>query len=715
MIAGLRTGGELRRFKRSKMGKIAVAAIVLIPLLYSALYLWAFWDPFSNLTKLPVAFVNDDEPTELDGERIAAGEEIVKGLADQDQIRFDYVDYDTAHRGVQNGDYYFMVRLGPEFSKAAASVSTGEARQAVIETEYNSANGYLSTMIGENVMRTLVPTISNELGSQVVDKLFMGIQDAGTGLVAAADGASKLHDGAAALQSGLSDAADGISALDDGLGTATSGADQLAAGAGQLNSSAAELAAGANQVSAGATELNNQVQTAAGQLRELTGGVAQLAGGVDQLGAGAAEISNGVGQLQDKLSQVTNAQAGAAAEMDKLAAQLGASPIAEVRQAGEQLRAAAERTRAEGLGPESQPVADINRLAQGTAELSRQLNDPTAEFRGGFEQLRTGTGELPDKLKALTDGTAQLADGAGQVAQGATKLHDDGTALLADKTGELHEGLIKLSDGAGQLNAKMPEALTGITALSDGTGELSDKLTEGAGAVPVLSAAQRAQTVDVVSDPSTLVADDEAGIQTFGSGLAPFFFSLAMFIGGMITFLLLRPMHARAVAAGVSPLRAALDGLWPGAIIGMLQSSAIVAVTYWAVGLDAAHPVLLWLFCMLVSVMFVAINQMLNVALGPGPGKVAAMALLMFQILSSNGLYPVETEPRLFSWLHPINPMTHSINGFRQLMYGNFDHRLIQAVAAVLIITALCLAVTSLCARSHRTWTMKRLHPPIAV
>lgn len=89
------------------------------------------------------------------------------------------------------------------------------------------------------------------------------------------------------------------------------------------------------------------------------------------------------------------------------------------------------------------------------------------------------------------------------------------------------------------------------------------------------------------------------------------------------------------------------------------------------------------------------------------------MALLMLQILASGGLYPVETEPRFFQLLHPINPMTYSVNGFRQLMYGNVDHRLVQAIVAIFIITGLALALTAMAARRDRMWTMKRLHPAI--
>ncbi len=60
MLAGMSLGTELKRFSRGLMPRVALVTIVLMPLLYGALYLWAFWDPFSAANKIPVALVNSD-------------------------------------------------------------------------------------------------------------------------------------------------------------------------------------------------------------------------------------------------------------------------------------------------------------------------------------------------------------------------------------------------------------------------------------------------------------------------------------------------------------------------------------------------------------------------------------------------------------------------------------------------------------------------------
>jgi hypothetical protein len=64
----------------------ALAALMLIPLLYSGMYLWSFWDPFDRMENLPVALVNADEGAEVDGEEVNAGDELTGTLLDRGDL-----------------------------------------------------------------------------------------------------------------------------------------------------------------------------------------------------------------------------------------------------------------------------------------------------------------------------------------------------------------------------------------------------------------------------------------------------------------------------------------------------------------------------------------------------------------------------------------------------------------------------------------------------
>jgi putative membrane protein len=80
MLAGLGFGSEIKRFGRSRMTRVAIVVLMLLPLVYGALYLWAFWDPFGHVNKLPVALVNSDRGAVVSGQQFNAGTEIAKSL-----------------------------------------------------------------------------------------------------------------------------------------------------------------------------------------------------------------------------------------------------------------------------------------------------------------------------------------------------------------------------------------------------------------------------------------------------------------------------------------------------------------------------------------------------------------------------------------------------------------------------------------------------------
>jgi putative membrane protein len=94
-------------------------------------------------------------------------------------------------------------------------------------------------------------------------------------------------------------------------------------------------------------------------------------------------------------------------------------------------------------------------------------------------------------------------------------------------------------------------------------------------------------------------------------------------------------------------------------------------------------------------------------------GRVLIMALLMLQLVSAGGMYPVETTSRPFQILHRFDPMTYGVNGLRQLILGGLDFRLGQAIVTLFGILAIALTISSLSARRNRLWNLTRLLPSI--
>lgn len=706
MLAGFKLNSEIRSFKRNRLTRAALVILVLMPLLYSALYLWAFWNPFGNLNALPVALVNSDKGTSVDGKELRAGDKVIEGLKENDQISWIETDSEDARQGVESGEYYFSLELPENFSDAVASPTSGKPEKANLISTYNDANGYLSTMIGQNVMREVLNVVGDKISAEAVDKVLLGIVDAGSGMQRAAIGAGKLADGTAQLKDGSVQLNDGAEKLANGLATAKDGSGKLRNGAVELDDGIAKLHQGAGTLSDGTTELSDKVNAAAEKINGQAGKLNQLEGGVDKLGDGASRLNDGVQQLNTKLGGVTKAQGDHARNLRDISRNLRGSGLPAAIGAANELDKVALALETQGIGPKSQNATDLKRLADGSAQLSYQLNDPNAPLRKGVGELSG----LPAQFKQLQDGVNKINNGAhklddklGEASAGATKLKN-GVIKLDD-------GNTKLKDGADKLKDGTSKAKDGTAKLNNGATELRDKLSEGSKKVPQWDEGQRLAASSTIGGPVQMKADNDSGTHTFGAGMAPFFFSMSLFIGGIMVYVMIKPLQARTVNSGMHSWRAALSGFLPTGIIAILQAAVVVAVTIWGVGMDTANVPGLFLFAALVALVWMLMNQMLIAFLGPGPGRVTALAMLMLMILASGGLYPVETQNKFFQFLHPFDPMTYAVNGFRQLIYGFYDERLPIAVGVLCLVGLGCFLVTTLSARSQQMWTMKRLHP----
>lgn len=708
MISGLHVGTELRRFGRSKMAKISIIAICVMPILYSTLYLWSFWNPFGRLDSLPVALVNSDEGAVVDGERLVAGDEVVDGLLDDASLDWRTTTRQDAIDGVRTGRYYFSVELPADFTAAVTSPTGDDPRQATLQATYNDANGYLSSVIGENAMQQVLNVVSDRIGAESVDKLLVGLLDAGTGLTRAADGAATLDDGLGQLHDGANELVDGLGRAREGTSELASGTSSLVDGVGELDQGSGRLADGTGQLRDGVDRLADGVDTAADGLQALRGSGDAIRDAVDTAGSAMDRINTAAGGLEEAASGVAEFQGGKASDIRAIADTLRGLPDPASQRAVADLDELADSLETTGLGPESPMMSDIRKLSGDTADLDRALNDPSSALRTGVDALTGGSG----KIDELIDGIHQLRDGAHQVDDGANALHD-GIGTLADGANRLNDGAGQLNDGAQQLFDGGTRLRDGISEAHDGAGELSGGLRDGADQVPEWSPEHRARVSSVMGGPVNVGSGNDAGSNTFGGGLAPFFFALALYIGGIITFLLLRPLQARAISSGVGGFRAAVDGLLPAALIGFAQAAVVIGLTLVVVPLNPAHTAGLFGVAFLTSIMFIAINQMFNATLGTGPGKVASMAFLMIQLVASGGLYPVETEPKILELLHPFMPMTYAVNGFRQVLYGEIDSRLPIAIVAMAAITLGALLLTAGAARRARTWDMEKLHPPV--
>ncbi|KQV76852.1 hypothetical protein ASC61_18630 [Aeromicrobium sp. Root344] len=641
---------ELARFRRSKLTRAAVIAVMMVPLFYGALYVWANINPTGHLDHVRAAVVNEDKVVEITGrdgkkQPVAVGRQLAGNLvSNDDKDNYDWVltDAKDAQRGLANGHYKAVLTIPATLSKAATSTSgdPAEAVQGKLDLRTNDAVNYINGTIAQTILRAAKGALNAQVTETYLDNVYLSFSDIKMALSDAADGAGKLSDGAGKLATGASDLADGNR--------------QLADGARQLDS-------GARQLSGGLSQLDARTSGLPGQTRQLADGAQQVSGGVAQINTlvqgFASQVKGSTDQLVSTLRNAA-AQCRAAAEPDPpLCAQLDAAAD----------RAGDLASQADGYAGQTQKLADgAAQVAAGNAKLANAV-----------PQLVEAIGKASGGAKQLTTGTSQLSDGASDAAKGADQL----------------------SGGADQLSAG---ALKLVNGLDDGSKQ-----------VPDYDKSEREKLARTAATPITDAPERVNPVKNYGEALAPYFMALALWVGAMAIYLLLRPLSARAIASTTGSIRTALAGYVPGVVLSFVQVVLLLAVLLGVLRIDAANPALLLGVALATGAVFTAINQMF-VALFGGAGRFAALVFVCLQLTAAGGTYPIETAPPFFNVLHGLMPMTYAVHGFRAATAGGGTGVATDFVVLALI-TVLALSVTVLAARRRQTVTMTRLHPTLQV
>ncbi|MEV6905737.1 YhgE/Pip domain-containing protein [Amycolatopsis sp. NPDC051071] len=622
---------ELRRLSAGTLPKLAMVALVLVPLLYASFYLYANYDPYSRLDKLPAAmFTADAGSKDSEGAERNIGREVTDELVKSGTFQWHETSPEEAAKGVRDDTYSFAIGIPRDFSSALLSSGNLQPQQATITLTTNDANNYLSGTIAKQVAEQVRKTIAEKVGSEAADKFLIGFSTIYGKTQEASTGASQLADGAGKLQSGQRQLADGASQL-------ASGSSQLATGLGTLKSSTAQLPA---------------------QTKKLADGAGQVADGNQKVAVAASLAATASGDIQAKLDGYRT-------------------------QLGKDLRDA------------------------GLAEADVQ------EILGRLDQLRSPVDEANTKIQGANSQLTQLASGARQVSDGAHELAA-ATPQLTSGIAQAADASAKLRDGAAKLNDGEKSAVTGTNQLADGAVKLRDGLAAGLKEIPNPDDPTRAATANTIADPVAVNSTGVASAGTYGAGLAPFFISLATWIGAFVLFLLLRPLSTRALTAGASPFKVALGGWLPSAVLGIAQVIVLFGAVTWLVGINVAHPLGAIGFAVLVSLTFTAVVHALNAFFG-AVGKFLGLVLLVLQLVSGGGTFPWQTIPDALYPLHIVLPMGYAIDGFRNLLYSGASMEILGDIGVLLAYLVGGILVSTLAARKRRTWTISALKPELAL
>ncbi|HEP1658976.1 YhgE/Pip domain-containing protein [Streptococcus pyogenes] len=718
---------ELKTLIKNPKLMITMIGVALVPALYNLSFLGSMWDPYGRVNDLPIAVVNHDKPAKRADKSLTIGNDMVDKMSKSKDLEYHFVSAKQAQEGLKEGDYYMVITLPEDLSQRAATLLNPEPQKLTIRYQTSKGHGMVAAKMGETAMAKLKESVSQNITKTYTSAVFSSMTDLQSGLKEASAGSQALASGAKTAQAGSQTLSTNLAALTgasqqfqqgtgrltSGLTTYTDGVNQVKNGLGTLSTDIPNYLNGVSRLSQGASQLNQglsqltQATTLSDEkakgIQSLIVGLPVLNQGIQQLNTelstlqppnlNADELGNSLGAIAQAAKQVIAEETAAqneelsalqatsvyqsltAEQQGELAAALSQSDKSQTVSAAQTILSSVQTlsTSLQSLSQEDQSK-QLEQLKEAVAQIANQSNQALPGASSALTELSTGLAKVNGSLNQqvlpgsnqLTTGLAQLNRYNTAIGSGVIKL-SEGTNALSSKSGELldgshqlSEGATKLADGSSQLSQGGHQLTSGLTELSTGLSTLNGSLAKAFQQLSLVSVTDK--NAKAVAKPLVLNEKDKDGVKTNGIGMAPYMIAVSLMVVALST----NVIFANSLSG--RPVKDKWDWAKQKFVINGFISTMGSIVLYLAIqllGFEARYGMETLGFIMLSGWTFMALVTAL-VGWDDRYGSFASLVMLLLQVGSSGGSYPIELSGAFFQKLHPFLPMTYVVSGLRQ-------------------------------------------------
>ncbi|WP_061993174.1 YhgE/Pip family protein [Fructobacillus ficulneus] len=660
---------EWQRVRGIRGMVIALGVIALIPSLYAVIFLSSLWDTYGHVSHLPVAVVNQDQTTTVNGKTENLGQDLTTSLVNGQDLKFTQVSEKTAKSGLKSGKYYMTVTIPADFTKSSGTLLGKTPKTPTIDIQQNGGRSFFAQKITDSAAEKLKNKVSQSLQRVYLQNLLKGTKTSQDGFSKAATGVNQLGAALGKIKNGASQLQAGTTTLQTGSATLSNGLAQYTGAVGKLTTGSATLVTGNNQLATSLQKIGtgiNQGQTAN------AANISQLNVGFDKVNQGLQQLS----QLQVAIdhsqldSDVTAVNSGLS-NVDQNVNAVLADPTVQDKvktdpafaQQVNDLRSNLTATEKSSQDLKTSSAALTTAVTQQITGLKTQLTTLTTQAttlnngaKAAIQQLNASLSQLANVL------TTQAAPGATNLAQGATTL-ENSLGQVNGQSQTLNGGATALSAGASQLVAAENQVTTALQTAQSGSEQLAQSLANGAVKLSVVHTDKK--NVQALTSPVKNKSTSLSNIANNGTGMAPYMMSVGLFVG-MISF----STAFDFITLGKKPKSGLHWWAEKQTVTATVWVAQAVIMTGLLVLVDQMAPKHILMTFVVALVTAFAFNQfvtMVIVALGKR-GSALLLVFMVLQLSASAGTYPIELSNHFFQAIHPFMPMTYSVDALRQVI-----------------------------------------------
>lgn len=623
---------------------VVIIAVLLVPFMYSFFYLKAYWNPYGkgNIDNLPVAVVNKDS-----GDK---GKELIDNIKESKKLKLSIVSNDEATDGLNDGKYYAIISIPKDFTSSMNSASSTNKRHATITYSPNQKSNYLSSQIINTVVLTVEKNLDNTVNSKIVENLSDKLKAVPTQLNTISTGFGKLSEGTSQIENGASELKSGSEQLKNGINEAYNGSKTITDG---VNASIENLKNDKSEAIDTQT-LNNIKNQVTSSVNATFTDTYKNAIGVQAVETVKAQYENNINLLKQGI--LANISAFGITDVDAYCNSSSVNP---------------------GL-------ANYCSSYLGLVSLNNQLNDSSSVI---YQSIYNTA--ITSAQKSAVQTASNVSETVAK--QVATSAKETATNKSIASLTPLQEGLNNLTSGLAKLNTGSNDLYNGTVKLNEGTTTLNNSVKASKVELDnkISSTKSEMKKVDGLSKYSKMPIKAETKevnkVSSYGTAFSPLFISIALWVGSLMLFMVLYfDKEKRFGLLGIDSKKRVKRTL---AYHGLASASGLILGILLQLLLDFSitNVLLYYVSIILIANCFLAIVEFLIETFGD-IGKFIALIILVLQLAAAGGTFPIETVTKGFRWLHPLLPMTYTINLLKESLISVENNLLTQNMLYVFII-----------------------------
>lgn len=668
------------------MSIVLIGGLIFLPSLYAWLNIKASWDPYAQTDQIPLGFVNEDVGATVRGEEIDVGKKLVDNLKKDTNFNWHFVDRKEAMEELEYGNYYAVIVVPEDFSETLGSVVKAEPEKATMEYYVNEKINAIAPKITDKGASVIVEEISSEFISTVNGIIFEMFNDIGLELEESMPEIELFEEYVFTLEEELPNIHDKLVEMDEQLTHASNMLDV------------------ANEKIPQAKEVTKK--------------------GLDAI----QKTSTFLNEVEEKLKAISPALKEEVKEIEAVFKDVN-EKRAEIEEA---IKEELEEIDVESIESELPKITeDIDGIIASLQEVQNNLEEENEEIETLIttlesmkEDIATVQGKTDD-IKAFIENNEQffkdLQESIGSVTdidlQAFVEKYED--EIEPKMLAEIHAGQETVNEAKGMINdisnaipeiekmlnetdTKIDEGQEALDTLFSVYPQVQDRVNTLADTIrEVQDEADMQEIIDLLlndpekekgffAEPVVLHKNEVFPIPNYGTGMTPFYTVLSLWVGGLLLISLLSPNVPEEDT--LSPKVVYTGRMLTFMTIGLLQTVIVTLGDIFILGVEVSSPFWFVIFGLLISLVFMSIVYTAIALLGD-VGKAVAIILLVLQIASSGGTYPVVLLPEFFQAVNPFLPFTYGVDLMREAVGGIIWKRAFFDIGALIIFAAISITV----------------------